>query len=128
MSMLTGAVANPFIATVRLTNEDITGYIISALTKRGYSNVKVEYHYKAAGSGHWDTDSLNATISGTTAGKNESETITNDQMTDIVIAELQADGHQLYARSGSKGLGVSYSRVDRGVYADASVLMPRKRA
>lgn len=128
MSMLSGAVANPFTATVRLNNQDITGYIISALTKRGYSNVKVEYQYKAAGAGYWDTDSLNATISGTMGGKSESETITQDQMTDIVIAELQADGHQLLAKGSSKGLGVCYSAVDRGTWADALLLIPRKRA
>jgi len=128
MSMFSGAAANPFFATVRLTNADITGYITSALTKRGYSNVSIAVQYKAAGGGYWDTDSLNATISGTLNGKAETETVTAAQMTDIVIAELQADGHQLKQDGTSKGLGVGYNSMDRGLYADATLLIPRKRA
>jgi hypothetical protein len=126
MSMLgSPATTNPFRAAARLTHAEVTAYVVSALTKRGYSNVAVTYLYDSRGS-EWDrfaTPSYEATITGTKDGKPEQEKISFDAVKATLIAELEADG----VAFDKESVSLSYSTTDRTVSANVVLLVPRKR-
>lgn len=130
MGMIADSIQNPFLATVQLTGSDIDGYVKSALSKRGYTDVTVKYDYRDNGS-HWDrfaSPTTSVVLKGIKGGQNESETVTLDQLRQLVADELRADGHMLKTDTYNQiGVSISYSERERTASGSCTLLIARKR-
>ena len=126
MSMLSQKDQSPFRALVRFTQGDITAYLNNALNRRGYTDVQIDYKYDENGSqlDRFAIPTLNATVAASKDGKPETETISSGDILETVFAELVSDGHTVDKASLSFG----YSAMDRQVYGEVVLLVPRKRS
>lgn len=130
MGMIADSIQNPFCATVQLTSVDIAGYVQSALARRGYSGVTVEYYYSDNGSSYdrFATPSTSVYLKGDKGGRGETEAVTLDQLCLLVADELRADGHVLWAdKFNPVGVTISYSERERTVSGACTLLIARKR-
>lgn len=125
---------NPFRASVRLSQAEIIGYVESALSKEGCSNVKVEFDYNENGAAYdrFATPTLNIRLTVTRDGKPETKTISQELLCQTVAAEIIADGNMLATDSVNKiGVSISYSSTERlgdKVTGSMVLLVPRKRS
>ena len=124
MGMLTSS-TSVFRASVQLTQSDISGYLQSALARRGYTGVTVEFVYNDNGSSYdrFASPTLAVKLSGNNNGAANSETISRDQIRQTVIAEMLADGLAL----DESTLSINYSEMTRQVTGSVALLVPRKR-
>ncbi len=112
------------IGKFEFDQDAVSAYFTRALAKLGYSNVKIEYKNQR-GYGN-DPDTFTADVSGTKGGEPVTGTLSQDEMSDALIAELKADGHQPHQSRGSKGARVCYSDINHKAYATAQLEIPAK--
>jgi hypothetical protein len=128
--MIADSIQNPFHATVELTSSDIAGYVKTALNKRGYNDVSMQYNYSDNGS-NWDrfaTPSTKVVLAGSKGDQVESENMTMDQLCQLVADELRADGHMLEIDTYNQiGVTISYSERERTATGSCTLLIARKR-